>query len=155
VSHGIGAFDVGDIDHMFGNQRTRDGGAEHIAALVQRTGFEQLEQILAGEFFGQVFDVNFARAGGFGFFRQPGELFTLADIGGEADHLAAVILFQPGDNHGRIQPAGVGQDDFLDLIFGCILGHNVFSLVFLMGKIKKALQVGGLGCPCLRFLGVD
>lgn len=47
---------------------------------------------------------------------QAVQLGPLSHVAGDGDDLGVVVvLLQPGDDNGRIQTAGVGQDDFLDL----------------------------------------
>ncbi|MEN3335315.1 MAG: hypothetical protein V7641_4680, partial [Blastocatellia bacterium] len=53
---------------------------------------------IAHELFAQVFDVEPRCAGRHGFLFKPAKLFSLADIGGKADHLAAVGFFEPAQD---------------------------------------------------------
>ena len=51
----------------------------------------------------------------FGFFFQTGQLFALAHVGRDRDHLAVVVVFlQPRDNNRGIQSSGIRQDHFFD-----------------------------------------
>ena len=49
------------------------------------------------------------------------ELLALAEVGGEGDDLAAVGLLQPLQDHRGVQPARVGEHDFLDIAHGMVL----------------------------------
>src|SRR5262249_42234033 len=40
------------------------------------------------------------------------DVVALTDVGDHSDHLAVVVLFQPGNDDGGIQPSGVGQYNF-------------------------------------------
>ena len=46
------------------------------------------------------------------------QFFLLADVAGHGDDFTLIILFEPGDDDGRIQSARVSQNHFLD--------HGVF-----------------------------
>ena len=61
-----------------------------------------------------------------GLFLQALQLLLLAHVSGHGDDLyIAIVLFQPGDNDGCIQSAGIGKDDFFDILF-----HNCASIGF-------------------------
>ena len=44
------------------------------------------------------------------------ELFALAEIGSEGHHLALIFLLEPLQDHARVQPARIGEDDAVDLV---------------------------------------
>ena len=46
------------------------------------------------------------------------ELLFLAEVRGEADHLTAIVLSQPGHDHGRIETSGIGQHALFHLTHG-------------------------------------
>jgi hypothetical protein len=95
-----------------------DGGAQQVPSLVDGAGLDELEQIVFGELFAQVVDHALEGARGHGLGVEPRKLFALAHVGGEAHHLRArVILLEPRHDHGGIEPARVGQHNFLDFVF--------------------------------------
>src|SRR6185295_7381474 len=49
------------------------------------------------------------------------EVLLVAEVDGEGDDVVAALLLEPADRDGRIEPAGVGEDD--------LLGHGVSSVV--------------------------
>ena len=69
------------------------------------------------------------------------ELLALAEIGGEGHDLAAVGGLQPFEDDRGVEPAGIGQHDFLD-VFLAVLG------------IGKILRSGDRYRPkCARTIG--
>ena len=107
---------VGDLDLALGDQRTSDGGAQQVLALVNRVAAKHGKHKIAHELFTQVvnedvlfFDAKLNRLGTRGL-----ELLALADVGGKRDDLALVDILQPFEDDGGIQAAGVGQHDFFD-----------------------------------------
>src|SRR5690606_7672148 len=101
VRHRIGAGLVRDLDLTLGDQRPRDRGAEKIHAFIQRVGAEHREDEVAHE------------------------LLSLAEVGGEGNHLAAVFLLQPAQDHRRIEPAGIGEHNlFYAFRCGCRHGRS-------------------------------
>ncbi len=126
VGHGVGPFGLGHGDLPLGDKRPGYRRAQQIAPFVDGAGLHHGEQEVLGELVAQVFDDDLACAAGQPLGLQPLELVVaLANVGAEADDFAAVILAQPGDDDGRIQATGIGQDDFLH----CRFGHdNSFSL---------------------------
>src|SRR5713226_2205334 len=88
------------------------GGAEQISVLVDGAGAQRRPNVVADEFFAQVFDASGGGAGGERFFSRGFEVFLLADVADHGDDFALIIFFQPGNTDGGIEPAGVGEDDF-------------------------------------------
>ncbi len=114
VRDGVSALQLGDLDHALGDQRPGDAGAQQVLALVDRAGLHHGVEVVGDELLAQVFDVDLAGAGGEGLLLQAAQFLALAQVGREADHLAAVVVAQPGHDNGGIQPAGVGEHDFFD-----------------------------------------
>ena len=140
MGDGIRAFGVGDVDLVFGDQRAGDRGAEKIVGFVDSAGLEHGEAILLGKFLAEVFDDALVGAGREGLLLDPFEFIPLAELGGEGDDFAAgIIVFEPGEDDGGIEPAGVGEDDFLGKGMG---GHGVSRK---RGKNFKPCIVGGAG----------
>jgi hypothetical protein len=111
VGEGIGFFFAGDIDHAFGDQWTGNAGAEEVLVLINCAGLNHRIDEVTREFLLQVSDVDFGGAGAFGFLLEAFEFFLLADVGAEGDHLRGIVFSDPGEQHGRIETAGVSQNN--------------------------------------------
>ncbi len=98
-------------------QRTRDGGAQQVFVLVDAAGADHLPEIVLDELLAHVGDVDFARAGLARLLFETAQLIAaLPDIAADRDHLAAVILFEPGNDDGCIEAARIGERHFLRLL---------------------------------------
>ena len=118
VANGLGPFLAGDLHQLFGDQRTGQSGAQQIILFVGGVALHGGEDKIRDEFLFQVGYVKLGRSGLDGFFAQTVQLVFLAYVGGDGDDLRIVIVFlQPGDDDGRIQAAGISEDDFFDLFF--------------------------------------
>ena len=119
MRHGVGADLLGDLDLLLGDQRPRDRGAEQILALIERVGAEHREHVVAHEFFAQIFDEDVLRldAEHQRLLARRLELLALAEIGGEGHHLAAIGRLQPFEDDRGVEPARIGEHDFLDVAF--------------------------------------
>ena len=95
VGDGVGPGRGRDLDQPLGDQRPGDRGAEQVAALVDRVGAEHREDEVADELLLQVLDVDLLDAHELGLGARGLELLALAEVGGEGDHLAAVVVLQP------------------------------------------------------------
>ena len=114
MRHRVGALLRGHPHLTFSDQRAGDRGAEQVAALIDRARLEQRKQVVAHELLAQVLDIALRGVAGDRLLLQAAGLLGLADIGAIADHLAAVVLAQPGDDDACIEAAGVGQYNFVD-----------------------------------------
>ena len=141
VTDGIGAHLAGDLDLLLGDQRSRDRGAEQVAALVLRVGAEHREHVVAHELLAQVLDEDVLRlhtkqdrlvA------RRP-QLLALTEVGGEGHDFAAVGGLKPLQDDRGVEPSGIGEDDALDLL----LGH---------AGLKRATDLRRVQAEC-RLLG--
>ena len=93
VGHGVGPLLFGDLDHVLGGDRPGEGGAQQVLSLVDGAGLHRGEGVLGQKLLAQVHDVGLAGAAGQGLFLQPHQLLvTLAQVGREGDHLAAIVL---------------------------------------------------------------
>ncbi len=123
MADGVGADLAGDLDLLLGDQRTGDGGAEQVLALIDRVGPEHREHVVPHELLAQVFDEDVLRLDPEQqrlLARRP-QLLALAQVGGEGHHLRAVLGLQPLQDDGGVQPAGIGEHDLLD---GTGVGHG-------------------------------
>ncbi len=117
VRYRLRALGLGGFDEFLGDQGPGHGGAEQVIALVDRAGLHGGEDVVLQEFLPQVLDDELARAGGDGFFIEAAQILVLAQVGREADDLAAaVVVLEPGHDHRRVQPAAVGQHPLLYLV---------------------------------------
>ncbi len=110
----IGTGLAGDLDQALGDQGTRDRGPEQVLALVDRIGAKHRENVVTRKLLAQILDVDLLDARRHGLGPRRLHLFTLTDIGGERHDLAAILVLEPFQNDGGVQPAGVGQNDFVD-----------------------------------------
>ena len=98
----------------FRDQRPRERRSEQVAALVDRAGAQGGEEVVGGELCLEVDDLARDRAGAKRLFSNRLEVLLLSDVGHHRDHLAGVVIPQPGDHHRRIESARVGEGDALD-----------------------------------------
>ena len=88
----------------------------------ERTSFHK---IVGDELFAHVLDMHFGSAGLEGLLLQSVEFFAaLPDVAANGHHFAAVVLFQPRNDDGCIQAAGVGERHFFQL---CSLISYIYS----------------------------
>ena len=113
---GVGAGLAGDLDQPFGNERSRDRGAEQVIPLVTGVGAHHREDEIAHELLAQIVNVDVLGldAHQFGFGAGRRELFALSEIGGEGHDLAVIGYLQPLEDHARVEAARVGEDYSLD-----------------------------------------
>ena len=77
------------------NQRPRNTGTQQILTFINSVGAKHGEYIVGDEIFGDVFDIDFFHAHGFGFFTGWFNLFTLADIRSKRYNFCVVSFLQP------------------------------------------------------------
>ena len=118
VGDGVGPLDGGDLHLPLGDEGSGDGGAEEVVPLVDGVGAEHGVDEVADELFLQVVDVDLVRAGGQRLFPDRIQFVTLPQVGGEGDHLAAVLVLQPLEDDGGVEPARIGEDYLLDFFLG-------------------------------------
>ncbi len=116
VADGVGANHPRNLDLALGDQWTGDGRAEEILAFINRVGAEHREDEVADELLAQILDEDVL---GFHAHEESliaggRELLALSEVGGERHDLALVGLLQPLQDDGRVQAAGIGEDDLLD-----------------------------------------
>ena len=135
VGHRVRALLVGDVHLMLGDEGPGDGRAQQVLALVGCAGAQQAEEVLLGEFVLQVLEDELARATLEGLFLQAFQFLALADVRGEANDLAPVVLLEPGHDDRSVQSSGVSQDHLFDLTLAWFsLGHVPNLLAFEMSK---------------------
>ena len=95
MRYGVRAGQARDLDLALGDERAGDRRAQQVFPLVNRVGAEHGEDEIAHEFLAQIVDKDFLDAELLRLFSRRLELFALADIGSECDHLATVLVLQP------------------------------------------------------------
>ena len=115
VGDGIGLLLAGDLDQPLGNEGPCNGGAQQVLALIDGVGPKHREDEVSDEFLAEVFDVDLLHTKLFGLLPGGLKLLALADVGGEGDDLAAVLVLQPLEDDRGVESTGVGQHNFLDL----------------------------------------
>jgi hypothetical protein len=95
----------GDLDLLAGDERPRRRRAEEVVLLVDRAGLQHREEVVGGEFFFGVDEMEVTRAGGVGLLLEAARFLGLPDVDGDRDDFAAVVFLQPGDDHRGVQAA--------------------------------------------------
>ena len=102
-------------------------GAEQIA-FIGCACLEAGQNVIIRIFFGEIENIKFGSACLQSLFLKSFEFVILADIAGNSDDFAVVVVFlEPGDDDRCIQTAAVSEYDFFDIF----LIHIVFSSSFL------------------------
>ena len=117
----------GDLDDTLGDDGAREGGAQEVLVLVHRARLHGGIDVVFDELFAQILDIQLGSARLERLLFQPFQLALLPYVGGDGDDFAVVIvLFQPRDDDGRIQPAGIRKNNFFDFLFHfvCFLSLN-------------------------------
>ena len=112
VRNGVGACFIRHFHELFCDKRASDRGPQQILAFVHGVGAEHRKHEIAHELLAQILDEDLLDAELLCFLPRRLELFPLPDVGGEGDHLAAVLLLQPLQDHRSVEAAGVGEDGF-------------------------------------------
>ena len=116
VGDGVGALRLGDLHQLLGDDGPGKGGAQQVL-LIGGAHLQRGDDDVVHHLVGQVRDVQLAGAGLDGLLLQALQLVVLAHVAGHGDDLrVVVVLLQPGDDDGRIQAAGIGQHDLLDVL---------------------------------------
>ena len=117
VADCVGFFRLGYLDYSLGDDGTRKGSAEEII-LVNGTRLDGGNDVFVDEHVGEVLDVNLGSAGLDCLLFQPFEFVRLTDVSRNGDDFAVVVvLFEPRNNYGSVETAGVSENDFLYLGF--------------------------------------
>src|SRR5690606_36832485 len=106
---GVRALLLGELDLPLGDERAGERRDEQVIVLVDRARLHRREDELRQELLAQVLDDDLARAALDGLLFQPLKLLPLAEVGGIADDLTAVVLNEPGHDDRRVLPAGLSQ----------------------------------------------
>ena len=119
MGNGVGPFRQGDFRQLLADDGPGKGGAQQIG-LVLGAHLQSGDDDVVHHLVHQVGHNQLAGAGGNGLGLQALQLIGLAHIAGNGNDLGiVVVLLQPGDDDRRIQAAGIGQHNFLDVILVC------------------------------------
>ena len=117
VGDGVGVLFEGDLHQALADDGPGEGGAQQVV-LILGTHHHGGDDHIVHHLVHQVLDVQLGRAGLDGLLVEALQLVALPHVGGYGDDLGVVVvLLQPGDDDGCVQPAGVGEDDLLDVFF--------------------------------------
>ena len=115
VADGICTFLDGDIRQSLGDAGTCKAGAQQVV-LVLCAELQGGEDVVLDEVLLQVEDVQLGSAGSLSLLFQTVQLSTLTHVAGDSDDFAVVVvLFQPGNDDGGIQTAGVSQNNLFNI----------------------------------------
>src|SRR6185436_2271812 len=107
MSDRIGPFLARDFDHSLGDEGTRNTGAEKILVLINRARLDHWEDEIPRELLLQIVNIDLGRARRSRFLVEPAELFLLADVCAESDHLGVVLLFNPREQNRGVESARI------------------------------------------------
>src|SRR5262249_25143675 len=88
-----------------------------VGVLVDGARAQRRPDVIADEFFAQIFDVSGRGASSEGLLASGFQVFLLADVADDGDDFAAVVLLQPGNDDGGVEPSGVRKYNFLGFAF--------------------------------------
>ena len=95
----MGLFFAGDFHHAFGNQRSRNTGAEIILIFIDRPGLHHGVNEIRSEFLLQIVNEHLGGTRALGLFIQTPQLLLLPHVGAKSDHFGVVFFLQPRKQH--------------------------------------------------------
>ena len=120
---------MGDVDDVLGDQRAGQRGEQRVDLLVLGVGLDGVREVLVGVLLAHVDGLGVDGAHVEGLLLDPGEvLLVLADVAADGDDVEALLDLEPLDDNGRVEAAGVREDDFFLLchcsipFVGCMHG---------------------------------
>src|SRR5437660_10656282 len=81
--------------------------------LIDGPGAQSGKDIAAQELVAQVDNAHLGSAGLMGLFYDGVDVIALANIGDHGNHVAVVVLLEPGNDDGGVESSGICQDNFL------------------------------------------
>jgi hypothetical protein len=121
VAHGIGLELFRHLHLLLGDDRPGQGSPQEITRFINRVGPQSREHIVPDEFLFEVFNDNVRGSCAERLSPHLPQLVALAHVCGKANDRALVGFNQPSQNDRRVQPSGIGQNDFVDVPFQIIL----------------------------------
>ena len=101
----------------FGDHWTRHRGAQQIRVLVNRSGTQRGPDVVANKLFAQIFHQCRGRSRVQSFLTRRFQILLLADIADHRDDFAIVVFLEPGNDDGRVEPAGISEYDLFRFEF--------------------------------------
>ena len=124
VADGVGMLFLGDVGQCGGDAGARMGGAQQVI-LILGVSLQAGPDVVFHIILLQVQNIQLGSACLESLLLQTVQFGALADIAGNGNDFAVVIVFfQPGNDDGSIQTAGVCQNDFFDVLF--VLFHDSY-----------------------------
>ena len=116
MADGIGILFLGNLSQCLCDARTSMRGAQQVL-FVLGIGFQAGPDVVLNVIFLQVQNVQLGSAGLEGLFFQAVQLSALANVAGNSNNFAVVVvLFQPGNDDGGIQTSGVSQNNLFNIL---------------------------------------
>ena len=112
VANGGRAFLFGDFHQLFGDDGPRKARAQQVFLLIHRAHLQRGPDVIGHKLFAHVDDIELFRAGLLGLLMQGFQLFALAHVHRDGNHVVIVIFLQPRDDDGRIQTAAIREHHF-------------------------------------------
>ena len=75
--------------------------------------FQRGKDVSGKKFFAQIFDDDLAGASRVRLLHDCFDIVTLADVADHGDDVVVVVFFEPWNDDGSIESAGIGEDDFV------------------------------------------
>ena len=145
VADGVGVLLLGDLRQGGGDAGTRMGGAQQVI-LILGVSLQAGPDVVFDVVLLEIQDVQLGSAGLEGLLFQAVQLGALADVTGDSDDFAVVVVFlQPGNDDGGVQTAGVCQNYLFDIFL--ILFHDEIPLSVFV-KTRRVLLLA----VCLEYL---
>src|SRR6266487_4138646 len=107
MRNGTGFFGACDLNQSFGDERTRDAGAEKILAFVDRSRLDHGEDEVAREFLAQIFDETFRCTGLERFLFKPVEFLLLPNVRAKRNDFGLIIFLEPAENDRGVETTGI------------------------------------------------
>jgi hypothetical protein len=114
VADRVAALGLRRLHHAAADAGPRERGAHQVLLLVERAGTQRREHVVADELEAKIADDGLGRADGERLDARTFEILLLTDVGTEADDLAVVLLRDPTNSDGGIEPSRVCEQDLAD-----------------------------------------
>ena len=115
---------AGDVDKTFDNAWAGHGSAKKIFILINGIGLDAWYNEVLRKIIYDILNVKLGCAAELCTLLQVIDFISLTDICAHTDDIIAECLLEPRDDGCRIQTAGIGEDDFLDLRHGILPPTN-------------------------------
>ena len=127
MSNSLGTFLLCHLNQTLGNQRTGEGSAQQILALINSPSLQGWPYVLLQELLSQIQNIALGSAGTQSLVMDSLHVIPLADISTAGNNLAAAIVFlEPRNDNGGIKTTGICQYDFLKFC------HNIYNSLIII-----------------------